>query len=578
MRWSHLLSYLRPYRRWVILAPVFMTLEVAMDLMLPRLVQKIVDEAIPKGDQSLVLQYASWMLLATVIGIATGGGCGFTAVRAAQGFGNDLRRDLYRKVQSLSFGNLDQLESASLITRLTSDITQVQDILQMVLRGMVRAPLLLVGGLTMAILTSPRLSLLFIALIPIVLAFVGFVIQRTYPIYREVQHRLDNLNTRIQETLSGVRVIKAFARSPFEVDRFAKANESLRDGNLSAARFGILMAPFMTVVVNAGVVAALWMGGVKVTEGEMTVGQIVAFVNYLTYTLNALIFLSMMVTQFSRAVASAERIEEVFDAVPQIVPASGSVPLPTPAGRLAFERVSFRYGDAEDALHDVSFVAEAGQTVAILGATGSGKSTLVNLIPRFYDPSGGRITLDGVDLRDYPNEEIRHRLGIALQEAILFSGTIRENIRYGKPDATDSEVEWAARTAQAEEFITRLPEGYETVVGQRGVNLSGGQKQRLAIARALLVHPQVLVLDDSTSAVDVHTEARLQNAFATEAAGQTRVIVAQRVRSALYADKILILDEGRLIAEGTHAELLQTSEVYREIYESQEGNGEEAHA
>lgn len=575
MRPFHVLRFLRPYRLWAILAPAFMAVEVVMDLALPRIVQKIVDEAIPSGDQALVMRYAVEMLIATAIGILAGVACAFAAVRAAQGFGADLRLDLYRKVQSLSFGNLDRLETGSLITRLTNDVTQVQDMVLMVLRGMVRAPLLLIGGLTMAIVTSPRLAVMFFVLIPLVVGFMVWIVRKTYPIFGEVQRRLDTLNGRLQENLAGVRVVKAFARAPYEQTRFGEANDALRAKNVAASRFGALTGPFMTATLNFGVVGALWFGGVQVSKSEMSVGGIVAFVNYLTLTLNALMFVSMLITQLSRAGASAERIEEVFGTEPQVVATAHPATPSEAVGRLAFEHVSFAYGDGEEALHDVSFVAEPGRTVAILGATGSGKSTLVNLIPRFYDPTAGRIVLDGQDLRDYDESVLRKRVGIALQEAVLFSGSIRENIRYGRPEATDEEVVEAARIAQAAEFIERLPDGYDTAIGQRGVNLSGGQKQRLAIARALLAKPEVLILDDSTSAVDVRTEALIQDALATNASHQTRIIVAQRITSVARADKILVLDKGRLVAEGNHDTLMAESPLYREIYESQSTHTEE---
>ncbi|RYG35770.1 ABC transporter ATP-binding protein [bacterium] len=574
-----LLRFLRPYRRWAILAPAFMALEVAMDLMMPKLVQGIVDRAIATSDQTLVLQYGAAMLGATLIALVGGIACSINAVIAAQSFGTDLRRALYQKVQSLSFGNLDKSETGTLVTRLTNDVTQVQDMVLMVLRGMVRAPLLLFGSLIMATITSPRLAVLFFVLIPLVLGFLIFIVRRTYPIFGEVQRRLDGLNTRLQENLAGVRVVKAFARSEFERQRFGETNANLRDKNVVTARFGAVTGPFMTLTLNAGVVAALWIGGNHVSQGDMSVGQIIAFVNYLTQTLVSLMFVSMLVTQFSRAGASAERIEQVFQTEATVPPATATSFPSLGQGRVAFENVSFRYEDGEDVLCDVSFVAEPGQTLAILGATGSGKSTLVNLIPRFYDPSSGRVTLDGVDLRNIDETQLRRRVAVVLQESVLFSGTIRDNIRYGKPDASDEEVAEASRIAQAEEFIARFPEGYDTIVGQRGVNLSGGQKQRLAIARALLVRAEVLILDDSTSAVDVRTEAKIQEGMSHLAEGQTRIIVAQRIRSVMNAEKILVLDDGKLVAQGTHSELLRDSAVYREISQSQTPKTEEvAHA
>ncbi len=546
-----------------------------MDLMMPRAVQHVVDEAIAKADSSLVLYYGLFMFGATVMGIFGGVMCGFSAIRAAMGFGADLRHALYKKIQSFSFGNLDELDTGSLITRVTNDVTQVQDIVSMVLRGMIRAPLLLIGGLTMAILTSPQLALLFLGLVPVVIGFLIFIIRRTYPIYGEVQRRLDRLNSRLQENLEGVRVVKAFARAKFEEERFDQANDSLRDGNLKAARFGVLPGPFMMVVLNVGVVAALWIGGVGVSKNSISVGEIVAFVNYLGMTLMALMFFSMMLTQLSRAAASAERIVEVLHTEALVTsPADPKLPSES-GGAIEFDHVHFAYGDSDEALTDIHFKVEPGQTVAILGSTGAGKSSLVNLIGRYYDPTQGTIRLDGLDLREYEESVLRQRIGIAFQEAVLFSGSIRDNIRYGKPDATEVDVELAAEVSQASEFIRSKPDGYDTEVGQRGVNLSGGQKQRVAIARALVRKPEILILDDSTSAVDMRTEARIQEGLVRTAKGQTRLIVAQRIRSVMHADKILIMHDGRIVAEGTHSELMANSPIYKEIFDSQKTRDEE---
>ena len=570
-----LFRFLRPYWKWATLAPLFMVLEVALDLVHPRLIERIIDEGIARSDFGLVVNTSVWMAVIAIIGVGAGVLCAVFAVLAAQHFGADLRRALFEKVQSLSFGNLDQLESGSLITRLTNDVTQVQEVVMMLLRVMVRVPLLLVGSLIMAILTSPALALLFIPLLPFVTLVLIWIINKSYPLYGEVQRRLDALNTVMQENLSGVRVVKAFARMKFERERFAAANTRLMDKNIKAARLGVVTMPVLMMALNAGVVAALWFGGVQVSMGGLQPGQVLAFVNYLMQTLMALMSVSMLIVRVSRAEASSARIGEVLDTQPHIIN-TPKVNAFAPRGRVAFEQVSFGYGGAGDArdlvLRDVSFVAEPGQTVAILGATGVGKTSLVNLIPRFYDVTGGRITIDGIDVRDLDEHVLRSEVGIALQESVLFSGTIRDNIRYGRPEATDDEVIVAARAAQADDFIRGFPEGYDSPVGQRGVNLSGGQKQRIAIARALLTEPAVLILDDSTSAVDVHTEAKIQDALFRQQPNQTRIVVAQRISTVLNADQILVLDEGRLVAHGTHNELLISSPIYREIYESQMTN------
>jgi ATP-binding cassette subfamily B protein len=564
--------FLRPYRLWVILAPLMMALEVAMDLMQPRLMQRIIDQGIATNDLDQVLRTGALMVGLALIGMAGGMLCGVFAIRAAQGFGADLRGTLFGKVQKLSFSNLDRLETGGLVTRLTNDVTQLTDVVAMLLRIMVRAPLLLVGSLVMAVLTSPKLALLFLALIPIVVIAIGLIFRRAYPLFKKVQERLDRINGVMQENLAGVRVVKAFARRDHEIGRFGRVNDALRDANMEAIRVVVVVMPVMMLTVNAGLVAALWFGGVQVEQGNLHVGELIAFINYLLQSLFALLMVSMLVIRFSRAEASAERVQEVLRSTPDISPAASPATGFAPKGRVAFDHVSFRYGhDTDPVLRDVSFVAKPGSVVAILGATGSGKSTLVGLIPRFYDVTEGRVLIDGVDVRDLDETTLRNTVAIALQESVLFSGTIRDNIRYGRPEATDEEVFAAARMAQAHPFISELPDGYDAKVGQRGVNLSGGQKQRIAIARALIMRAPVLILDDSTSAVDVATERRIQEALAT--IEQTCIIVAQRISAVVGADTILILDDGRIIAQGTHAELMETSPVYRDIYESQMESG-----
>jgi ATP-binding cassette subfamily B multidrug efflux pump len=574
-----LARFLRPYWKPAAIAPLLMVLEVTMDLMQPRLIQQIIDVGIAHLDLSVVINTGLLMVGLALIGAFGGGGCTVYAVIASQGFGADLRSELFRKVQSLSFGNLDELETGRLVTRLTNDVTQVQEFVMVVLRIMVRAPLMLVGSMILAVITSPRLSLLLLILAPMLLIVVLWVIRKAYPMFSNVQRRLDNLNTVMQENLAGVRVVKAFVRADHEKRRFGTANDALVDQTIRAARLLAVTMPFMMLALNLGVAGVIWFGGVQVTYGSIQVGQIIAFVNYLMRSLFSLMMVSMLLMRVSRAGASAERIVEVLDSEPQVQNSPQAIGSFTPQGQVAFENVSFNYnGNTHDpVLKDVSFVAEPGQTVAILGATGSGKSSLVHLIPRFYDVAAGRVTMDGVDVRDVDKEALRCNIGVALQESILFSGTIRDNIRYGRPDATDKEVMAAAKAAQAHEFISHFPDGYDTVVGQRGVNLSGGQKQRIAIARALITNPAVLILDDSTSSVDVETEARIQDALAGLMKGRTSFVIAQRISTVLNADKILVLDDGRIAAQGTHSELLASSPIYREIYESQLGNGAEAY-
>ncbi len=566
-----LARFLAPYWYWATLAPLLMVVEVAMDLLQPRMIQRIVDSGILRSDMSVVIGTGLLMIGFALVGLGGGMGCTVFAVLASQAFGADVRGTLFRKVQALSFGNLDRLETGKLITRLTNDVNQVQDVVMMLLRVMVRVPLLLIGSLILAVLTSPRLATLFLPLIPVVTVALIWIINRTFPMYSLVQQKLDGLNTVMQENLAGVRVVKAFARAAHEVQRFRRINDDLTSQNIAVIRTGAVAMPFMMLVLNLGVVGAIWIGGTQIDAGDLEVGQLIAFINYLMQTLMSLTMVSMLIVRVSRAEASAKRIQEVLESEPEIRPSPNALRTFVPRGRVTFEDVSFGYaGDAHDlALKDVSFVAEPGETVAILGATGSGKSTLVNLIPRFYDVTSGRVAIDGVDVRAVDEEALRGVVAIALQESVLFSGTIRDNIRYGRPDATDAEVIAAARIAQADEFISHLPDGYDSIVGQRGVNLSGGQKQRIAIARALLMNPRIVILDDSTSAVDVETEARIQAALARLRKDQTLFVVGQRISTVMGADRILVLDDGQVVAQGTHAELLATSPIYREIYESQ---------
>jgi len=570
-----LLVFLRPYRLMVIVGPLLMLVEVIMDLLQPWLLQRIVDVGIRNLDMPLIVHTGLLMVGLALIGAVGGLANTWVGVRVSIGVGADLRSALFHKVQSLSFANLDRLGTGQLVTRLTNDVTQIQDVLLILLRIMVRIPLLLIGSLIMAILTSPSLSLMFLVLGPFLLSMVALIFKRARPKFMLVQERLDRLNTVIQENLAGMRVIKAFARSKHEESRFGAANEALMNNTIGAFRLVSVMAPGMIIAVNFGVVAVLWFGGSQVIHGQMEVGQIMAFVNYLTQALFSLMMGSMLAMRVSRAEASAERVLEVLENEPITCDRAGALAEFAPAGRVAFENVTFGYdGDqTEPVLQNVSFTAEPGQMVAILGETGAGKSSLVNLIPRFYDVQGGRVAMDGVDVRDIKQDTLRRHIGIALQEAILFSGTIRDNIRYGRPDATEEEVIAAAKAAQAHDFIMELPNGYDTWVGQRGVNLSGGQKQRIAIARALIIDPTVLILDDSTSAVDVETEGRIQQALEEVMAGRTTLVIAQRISTVLNADKILVLDGGRVAAEGTHQELLASSPIYREIYDSQLGEG-----
>ncbi len=567
-----LASFLRKYKLLVILAPLMMIGEVAIDLMQPRLTQHIIDVGIANNDLSTVLQTGALMVGLSIVGVVFGVLCGVFAVRAGLGFAADLRAALFRKVQSLSFANLDKLETGSLITRLTNDVTQLSDAVQMMLRIMVRAPLLLIGSIIMAVFTAPKLSLLFVVLIPVLLLIVGLVMSKAFPRFIKVQAKLDHINRIMQENLAGVRVVKAFARHRYEVDRFGRGNDDLRDTTLSAVYLMVLIAPVLMLTVNFGFVAALWFGGNMVNDGEIEVGALVAFSNYLMQSMFGLMMASMVLMRFTRAEASAQRVNEVLDSAPVIATSTtASVPV-APIGKVQFDHVSFSYSsESEPVLRDISFTVEPGTSLAILGSTGSGKSSIVSLIPRFYDVTNGRVLVDDMDVREWDETRLRDHVSIALQESVLFSGTVRDNIRFGRPDATDAEVERAARMAQAEEFISGLEDGYDSLVGQRGVNLSGGQRQRLAIARAIVRGAPILILDDSTSAVDVATERRIRNALAE--LNMTVILVAQRISAVVNATKIIVLENGRIVAEGNHEDLMTNSPAYQEIYRSQIESG-----
>jgi ATP-binding cassette subfamily B protein len=553
-----------------------MALEVAMDLLQPTLIAHLVDAGIERGDRDVLVQTGMWMFVAAIVGLFGGVACTVFAVKATMHFAADVRAALFRKVQQLSFGNLDRLETGQLITRLTNDVTQTQEVVSMLLRIMVRSPLLLIGSLIMAVITSPQLASLFLVLIPVVTLTIIWIFNRSYPRFEVVQRSLDELNTVMQENLAGVRVVRAFSRNAYEQDRFHESNSEFMENNIGAVRSTVIALPAMMIATSFGMVAAIWFGGHRVANGQMQIGDLIAFITYLTQAMIGLMFFSQLVVRVSRGEASAQRIREVLDSQPDLRDPATPTGLGEPEGRLVFDNVSMRYSEGDEpVLKDISFAVEPGETLAILGATGSGKSTLVNLIPRFYDVEQGRITIDGADIRDLPQQRIRELVGIALQESVLFTGTIRDNIRYGRPDASEEEVIAAARAAQADPFIRDLPDGYDSIVGQRGVNLSGGQKQRIAIARALLTSPKLLILDDSTSAVDVGTEARIQAELGRFP--QTRVIVAQRISSVVGADKIIILEDGQVIGEGTHEELLASNPAYQEIHESQLQQGITAH-
>ena len=566
-----LLRYLKPFWLPTLLAPLLMILEVAMDLAQPRLLQNIVDVGIKGHNLSSVLHTSYWMLIVAVVGLIGGVGCGVFATIAALNFSTSIREKLFNKVQQLSFGNLDRLETGGLITRLTSDVDQVQEAVLMLLRMMVRAPLLTIGGLIMAVVTAPKLSLILLIIGPVVIFVLVLINRKAHLLFTTVQESLDDVNTVTQENLAGVRVVKAFVRGIYESVRFGRVNERLSADKIKALSAMATVMPGMMLLINIGIAAVLWFGGVSVTKGNLQVGQLLAFINYLLQMLSSLMMASMALIMLSRADASAERIVEVLDSVPDIQEKPDAIEAPHFRGRVVFDNVSFTYNldDGSSVLRDVSFVAQPSLTIGILGSTGEGKSTLVHLIPRLYDVTAGRVLIDDIDVRDMTESSLRKQIAIVMQNTILFSGTIRDNLRFGKPDATDVEIEEAARMAQAHDFIVGFPDGYDSVLGQSAVNLSGGQKQRIAIARALVAKPSILILDDCTSAVDMTTEAKILEELNAWSHKCTRFVIAQRISAVVGADKILVIENGGVAAEGTHSELMQSSPAYQGILRSQ---------
>jgi ATP-binding cassette subfamily B protein len=572
-----LYRFLRPYRLQALIALLLLFGMVAADLVIPHLTQRIIDRGILADNRQVVFTTALFMVGAAILSTGLALINNVLSVSAAVGFGANLRGALFRRVQSFSFGNLDRLQTGALMVRSTSDVNAVQLVVMLSLRILTRAPIWAVGAIVLLVFTSPRLALVMTVFVPLIAGLVWRFARRARRLFSKMQQGLDRLNTVLQENLAGIRVVKAFVRAAHEISRFDDANQALMQRTVRASQLMAVFSPFMLLILNLAIVSAVWLGGRYALAGEMSVGQVVAAINYLSFALFPILLLGGMLGPLSAAEASAARILEILEDRSQVRPPDRPVIPARPAGRIVFETVAFSYNGngAEPVLCDISFVAEPGETVAILGATGSGKSSLIHLIPRFYDVSRGRITFDGTDLRQLDLRWLRSRVGLVLQEAVLFGGTVRDNIRFGRKSASEEAVRAAARAAQADTFIEALPQGYDTVIGQRGVTLSGGQRQRIAIARALLVKPKVLVLDDATSALDIETEIRLQDALdgliSRSQNATTRFVVAQRISTVLLADKILLLDQGRIKAMGTHDELLATSATYGDIYRSQLG-------
>ncbi|PJN57978.1 putative multidrug export ATP-binding/permease protein [Paenibacillus sp. GM1FR] len=580
--------FLTPYKSAAIVAPLLMVLEVTMDLLQPKLMSSIVDDGVLAGNLPHIVTTGLIMLLVALIGWIGGAGCTLYSSKAAVGYGTDLRQELFDHIQTFSFRNLDTFQEGSLITRLTSDITQMQTFVQMLLRMFIRSPMLIIGSIIMAFTISVKLALILIATVPVLFIILFILIKASYPLFASVQSKLDQVNAVLQENLAGIRVVKAFARARLEKKRFKQSNEDYTSTAVKAWRIVTLNAPVLSLMLNATIVAVLWFGGFQVVGGDIAAGDLIAFINYVTVVLSSLTSIGMMMMSFSRAKVSAARINEVLHTQPDIQSGTNnsrnvqsspstrdqsrnqtsSLPSHT-GGQVEFRDVSFRY-DGDHALTDINLKARPGEKVALIGSTGSGKTSLVQLIPRLYDASQGEVLVNGVNVRHWDLQTLRSRVSIVLQESILFSGSIRDNICFGRPGATDAELRAAAQAAAADDFIMKLKDGYDTELGQRGVNLSGGQKQRISIARALLMRPEVLILDDSTSAVDLRTEASIQKALQSLMKDSTTFLIAQRISSVKDADCIYVIDEGQIVARGTHDDLMAHSSHYQAIYYSQQ--------
>jgi ATP-binding cassette, subfamily B, multidrug efflux pump len=573
---KRIFHFVKPYWKRAIVALMLLTSLVVLDLSIPRLVQRIIDQGINKHNQAVVLQTAVLMIGISILSTCIAVGNNIYSVQVGESVARNIREALFVKIQQYSYGNLDRQQTGMLMVRLTSDTSSVQRLVQISLRIGTRAPFLFLGSLILMFVTSPSLALKLLPLLLVTSIVIIFFIIKMEPLFRSVQQRLDRLNTVLQENIAGARLVKAFVRAIFEGERFETANEAFTHDSVRVMRFMSSMGPALTVFVNIGMVLVIRAGGLQVIHGSLSIGQIVAFTNYLLTTMTPLTMMTQLSNTWANGLASSKRITQVLDTVPEVQDAPDATELASPVnGRVVFEGVTFHYNGAgeENVLEGVDLVAEPGQTIAILGATGAGKSTLVNLVPRFYDTSNGRVLVDGVDVRMLKEDSLLTNIALVPQESILFSGTVRDNIRYGYPQATDEQVIRAAKAAQAHDFIMEMAQGYDSRVEARGTNLSGGQKQRIAIARALLLEPYILILDDSTSSVDVETETCIQEALDLDAHRRTTFVVAQRISTVLNADKIIVIDKGRLAAEGTHKELLKSNPIYQEIYESQLGNG-----
>ncbi len=566
-------KYVRPYLPFFIIGPLCMIVEVIGEVVLPYLFSIVIDGA-NEGTLTVgsSLGIMGLMILTSLLMMVGGVGGAYFGAKASVNFAADLREDCFSKVQTYAFSNIDKFSTGSLVTRLTNDVTQMQNFVNMLLRMALRAPGMLIAALIMAIALKPSLSVVLAVSIPLLLIAIGSIIGTGFRRFGVMQKKIDGLNSTVQESVANVRVVKSFVREDYEIEKFQNANTDLKRSGISAMKVMIFMNPIMTLILNLTVLAVIWLGGGIVLEGDMKVGELSAFINYTTQILSSLMSVTMLLMFSSRALASARRIREVLDEKIDLTDEAAAYPeLTVSRGEIEFRGVSFRYYEnSEDKVLDsIDLKIPAGSTVGIIGSTGCGKTTLVSLIPRLYDTDEGEVLIDGVNVRDYSLYHLREGVGMVLQKNTLFSGTVAENLRWGDPDATEEELSLAATSAKAHGFITEFTDGYETVIERGGTNVSGGQRQRLCIARTLLKKPRIIILDDSTSAVDTATEAGIRRAFREDLGDSTKIIIAQRIGSVMDADTIVVMNEGRIAAIGKHAELLETSVEYREIYESQ---------
>ena len=573
---KRLAPYMKGFGKDALMAPALITVESVCELFLPLLMAGIIDSGINgDGGMSYIWKAGAAMAVISVISLLAGVGASKYSAIASQGFGRNLRESLFDKIQSFSFADIDRFSSASLITRLTNDVNSIQMTLMMGLRMLMRAPLLLITSLIVCLTLNARLTLVLVVVIPVMSLGVYAIMRRCYSIFTTFQEKIDSLNDKVQENLVAVRVVKAFVRAEHEKKKFKKANDELRDAGLAAVMRVILMQPIMMLAMYAAIFGVMWFGGRFVAEGTMLSGELYSFFSYIGQILMSVLMVAFCLLQLTRASACAKRVIEVLDATPDIADPAELCAEPPRSGSVEFRDVSFKYraGTGDDVLHCIDLKIEPGQFVAVVGGTGTGKSTLVNLIPRFYDVTSGSVLVDGRDVRDFSVEELRGRIGMVLQSNVLFSGTVRENLLWGDPDASEEQLVQAARDAEAYDFIMAMPEGFDTRLDQGGVNVSGGQKQRLCIARAMLRHPEILILDDSTSAVDSATEARIRSSFSENLSGTTVIIIAQRISSVRHADKIVVLDDDHIAECGPHDELMALGGIYCEICQSQQEGG-----